>query len=478
MSRKIIGLDIRDDSVSAVLVLNAINGNQVASAYQVIRKEGPTDEPSPPFLDRALKELSTRIEFSGCALIVSLPARRFFFRNVSVPFRNRKKISQVLPFEIEPSLPVAVEETEIGFQAVKLADDGKLIAACLEKSFLSSLTASFGAYKISPDIVTISGYPTAIHLFNGGATGIFLDIEDTRVSVGIGVDGRICLYRNTPVRIDAADFPARIKTIVDHTLLAFYETFEIDLKPEKLFLTGHGLLKREMKKELEEAMGLPVEIPDLKTHFHVEISREMDYEGAAMDHALALAMTEITGTDTINFQERPFAGKKILMEYKARFIHTAILLGIVLGIALFGFATELTLLSRRIDALDQEIKKAFLSILPGATRVVEPVHQIRTAVEKLKGDRSASIQSANKRLAIELLNTISQKISPSIDVEVTQLVIGEDGVQLSGETDSFNSVDEMKKSLETLEGFTAVKINSATIDKGTKRIRFKIRISP
>ncbi|MBU0995642.1 MAG: hypothetical protein KJ737_24370 [Proteobacteria bacterium] len=477
MSRKILGLDIRNDSVTAVMVLNAINGNQVAAAYHIIKDAGQPDDQKDTFLSRAIKEVSSRIDLSGCTVMVSYPANNLFFRNVSIPFKNQKKIKQVLPFELEPTLPLPVEELEIAFQPIRLNDDERLIAAAVEKSKMGSLMDTLKSHQITPDMVTISGYPMAKNLFDSDKNGIFLDVDTHDVSIGLCSAGQVCVYRNTPINLDLADGPESMLKMIRQTLTAFHETWQYDFKPEALFMTGKGLASRELQKELEANLNIPVNVTDIKTLYTVDIPQTISWQPEIMDNSLVLAMLDVSGIDTINFSERPFAGKKIITEYKEKFIRTGILFLSLLVIALISFFIDMTLMSRKITTLDTEIKKVFLSVFPDRTRIQNPVDELQIAVSNLNKDKLSSTKDNEKQLAIDILNKISKKISKTVDVEVSQLIIGADGVQLAGETDSFNSVDEMKNSLETIDTFSGVKINSATIDKTTKRIRFKIKIS-
>ena len=59
---------------------------------------------------------------------------------------------------------------------------------------------------------------------------------------------------------------------------------------------------------------------------------------------------------------------------------------------------------------------------------------------------------------------------------LTQLLIGPDSVLLSGSTDTFNTVDDIKSRLEGQAGFKGVTISSATMEKSDNRIRFKLKV--
>lgn len=78
--------------------------------------------------------------------------------------------------------------------------------------------------------------------------------------------------------------------------------------------------------------------------------------------------------------------------------------------------------------------------------------------------------------AIDALNTISQRIPEDIDVQFTRLVIGDENIQITGDTDTLSAVDNMKSQLEKAELFKNVTITSANREKTSNRVRFKLKL--
>ena len=78
--------------------------------------------------------------------------------------------------------------------------------------------------------------------------------------------------------------------------------------------------------------------------------------------------------------------------------------------------------------------------------------------------------------AIDILNDISKLLPKDMDVELDRLVVAPDNVQISGDTDTFNAVDDMKSRLETSDLFIKVTTVKADRGKAGKRINFKLKI--
>jgi hypothetical protein len=73
------------------------------------------------------------------------------------------------------------------------------------------------------------------------------------------------------------------------------------------------------------------------------------------------------------------------------------------------------------------------------------------------------------------LNRVSQSIPESVSVDVSRLVISPETVLISGHTDGFKAVDEIKSRLEKIEFFKKVTISSANIGRSGKEVRFQLK---
>jgi hypothetical protein len=56
------------------------------------------------------------------------------------------------------------------------------------------------------------------------------------------------------------------------------------------------------------------------------------------------------------------------------------------------------------------------------------------------------------------------------------MVVDPDTVRISGDTDTFNAVDNIKNGLEPSAHFSGVTITSANLDRAGKRVRFEMKL--
>ncbi|MFV9646706.1 MAG: PilN domain-containing protein, partial [Desulfobacterales bacterium] len=77
--------------------------------------------------------------------------------------------------------------------------------------------------------------------------------------------------------------------------------------------------------------------------------------------------------------------------------------------------------------------------------------------------------------AIDILKDISEFTLRDIDVNLINLVMDMESVLIAGDTNRFNSVDDIKRGLEQSDLFTKVTISSANMSKSDNRVHFKLK---
>jgi len=158
-------------------------------------------------------------------------------------------------------------------------------------------------------------------------------------------------------------------------------------------------------------------------------------------------------------------------------IKTGILAGVVLALAFFNVLLDSYFMGKKLTVLNNQITGVFTSTFPDVKKVVDPLHQMRIKIQEArKNVLLPGVTDKNIR-AIDILNNISKLISKNIDVNFTRLMIGAESTVISGDTDTFNSVDGIKNGLEKSDLFKKIIISSANINKSDNRVRFKIKIN-
>ncbi|MBW1940432.1 MAG: hypothetical protein JRI28_03500, partial [Deltaproteobacteria bacterium] len=243
-----------------------------------------------------------------------------------------------------------------------------------------------------------------------------------------------------------------------------------------VFITGCGLDGRRCEEDMAKILGLSVKRTDLVFDSDITIQNYPDdsWNPDRMNNAFALALIEMAGLKGLNFRKGDFSLTKQWLEHKKSLIKTGILAGIVLAFVCFNIFLDSYYTGKKLTLLDQQITQIFKTTFPDVKRIVDPLQQMRVKLKEIQKQTGFAMETGKNIRAIDILNNISKVIPKEIDVELNRLVIGLENVLVSGETDTFNSVDDIKGRLEQLEYFKNVIISSANMDGD--RINFKLKM--
>jgi hypothetical protein len=480
MSRKVLGIDIRRESVSAVLVKTSLRESRIDTHAYIPMSDSEED---PDKIKTALETLTGQIDPTGCDCVVSISADHFSYRLLKVPFKVAKKIRMVLPFELEPAVPFPVDNLAIDFidlESDHQSDQTDLIAVAVPKSDLNPYIENLAAVKIDPEMITVSGLPSALCLARQSDPGedqLFLEINKTISTLFIVGRGRIKLLRSIPTPVAEKKRAGALGAFVRRTLAAYGEISQMDFQPLDIVMTGSGLNGANFDKAIAGTLNLPVNRLNISERLNIPIDDDdiNPWNPALMDSALSLAMVEIEGIGGLNFHKGQFAAKKLFVKHKKNWIRTGILAAAVIVLLLFNLILESYTLNKRLDGYDQQIRSIFQTTFP-KEKIVEPYQQMQINVKEAK--KQAIVQSAAgpHLRSIDILNAISKSIPKTIPVDVARMIISPETVLISGNTDTFNSVEEIKSNLEQIDFFKRVTISSTNKDRSGKEIRFQMKV--
>jgi general secretion pathway protein L len=253
----------------------------------------------------------------------------------------------------------------------------------------------------------------------------------------------------------------------------------LDFELDGGFITGCGINDLDLDKDIEQALGFPIErlnILQIKNILKQQSPPE-SWTPFLMDNALSLALMEVEGAKGFNFRKGPFALKKFWEENKKNLIQTGVFFILILSLGWFNVFLDSYFMEKRLARLDQQITGIFTSTFPEVKNIVDPVQQMKIKIQQAKENALLPGETEKHIRAIDILNTISKAIPKDVDVTLKTFVMGAESVSISGDTDSFNSVDNIKSKLEQADIFKKIVISSANIDKFDKRVRFKLKLN-
>ena len=484
MSRKILALDIRHEGVSALVVQNTFKGNRIEWFRHVRFEDQDTAaEGSQNALGRAIETIVSELDINSMECTVSLPPDKVSYRNLSVPFADRRKIKQILPFEIESVMPFPIEELTIDFEKTGHADPTDIYVAAVRTSYMETVAETLKTHGIVAQSIAPGALPAAVTvaaLSSAEMTDfIWIDADSSDITMIAVSSGRVHLIRT--IRAGAGDPVERAQRCQPHIvqfLAAFESCFHTDFEPAAVFLSGGGIDPEQLETVIETAIGVSVKTADLRTFsgMNLTVSEPGEYRPELYNGALGLIAAEINGYRLINFRGERSALKRYWEEYKNDILTTGFIATFVVIIVMFQVLLEAYYLQRSVDRVNRQIVAVFQSTFPEITRIVDPEQQMRLALQEVRekstftGNMDAGISN------VELLKEMSLAVSADLDIEITRLVRGDEDMIITGNTDTFQTVDEVKGSLEKSNMWKAITITSANLDNTSNRVEFRLKI--
>jgi general secretion pathway protein L len=485
---KILSIDVRDDAIAALLISSTLKGNCIESHCHVRLDHAPSEVENR--LSWAISRLVDEIDISGTNCIVSVSPAEVTYRNVKLPFKERRKIGQLLPFELESGLPCAVEELSIDFSIVRKSEYSDIFAAAVKNETLDEMVEILQSFDIRPRYISVGPIAEAMCIAKLGTAKqsdnfLFISMDDACATVCLVSSGKLHLART--FRLPKNDGPQRIKRLKQEILritAAFENIFAFDFNFDQVMFSSvrSGTVDDDMTgliSALTGMFGIEVTNVDMFNDANFKILScpdDASFEHRLYNSALGLAGIEIGRIAPFNFSRDHYSLGKYWEDNRREFITAGVFFLIVFMLIMANTIIETRFLESQTRKIDSEIQHIFRSTLPGDTRIVDPLHQMRVEIDRIR-QRSALTQTAGSKISnIEILREISRLIPNDIDLLISNMVRSDNQVTLSGTISDFNAVDEVKVQLENAGLFEKITISSANMDNSINRVRFRIRV--
>ncbi len=478
MSRQIVAIDIRNTSITAVLVSTGLKSGTIEHCAHI---ELPAAGQDITPLQAALALLGQRLNLRDAAAVISLPADQTLCRSIIVPFSDDKKIRQVLPFELEPNLPVPIDSLVIDHQKVRTSENTELLAVAIERQNLNAVMAVLAQMQLRLELVLPGDFALPLIL-----AGLEQALPDHAIVLNIGrykstlialTSKKIALARCFSSNVTSREGSQSLALNIRQTLIAFGDGQPGGFSPRKLYLSGPALNDETVTTRLIEAMDMPSETIDLRTMIpYMDITDAAQWQPCVMNGALAMALLEAERRPCPNFHRTGSVFRNFWTTYHTYVRGPALLLAAVIVLALGGIVLENHLLQRRLDYINAQTESIFAAAFPDVRRVGDPLSQMKSELRRMQSGNPDTGTPIPQVRTVDVLHQLSLMIPAELEVLFNRMVLGGDGFTISGETEGFNIVDEIKNRLEKSELFSQVTIASANMDRSGKKVRFSLKL--
>jgi len=499
--RRVLGLDLGSHGVKAVEIHQTLQGFVVAQQCTL-----PMDAEEGVPLDERLRNFARAHGLPKDHVICALPGDRLSSRRLSFPFRDGKRLSQAVPFEVEGQMPFDLEDIFVDWERVGGdRQHSEVLATVAPRPEVVKLLRMLREADLEPRVIEAEGLVLGnlAALVPLPGTRLLLDLGHRKSTLSLSLDGRVISTRTIHLgglavtqalarergcseaeaerqKCESGVFgedggrdSAAVLAVLDRLVRELVRTLSA-LEP---LLGGPAVARLDEITLLGGTARLPRLDSYLSQRTGIQTAR-LDVPpgvgGAAVlaggdpllyASALSLALRGTFQARTrMNFRQDELAYRRDLRAVGQEFVWTGRLALVALVLLALSMGTSITLQSRRAKQLQQTVAEEYASVFPGKSPPGNVLAALRDAV-KSAHDRADFLGVYSSHLsALDILTELSAKVPPDLDVVFEEVGIDPNVVRIRGYSKSFEAVERLKTELSKIEGFTQVQMSEIQTD--------------
>ncbi len=472
MPNRILALDPHGAQLIAVVVETSFRSYQVVGYYSEPRDPGMS-------LGQQLRGFLSRNAVAADTVLSALPGDAASFRILDLPFRDARRLSQTVPFELESQVPFAVDDGIVDFQVLARRGEGaRVIAALVPKRRLEEHLAALAEAGLDPSIVDFAPLASlnVLQLFDGDrpARYGFVHVGGGRGTVAVYQGNQLESLRVVEVGTGGGDALARE---IAWSLKAFRAGGTNGAEgPEipPLLVGGPSdpafleALRSSVSTSVQRLEDMPLRRMPASLH-----GRQGTYAPA-----LGLALRQIADEATIglNFRRDEFAYRRRADEARELVARLGSLAAVVAVLFFVWQGVSYFELSREYRQLRAAVQTVFKSVLPNVAPVDE-VEQLTQEIRRMQKQQLALGAGPNGPITVlDVLQQMSERAPSEPRVLLDELSIDTEGVHVRGKTQSFEAVEITRKKIAESPLFPEVQVKDprSTPDG---RVEFRMNLS-
>ena len=491
MAAQVLGMALEDNYITAVRLTGHSRAYDVTLALRQPLPVHDDPEERARLQRQAMREVVEVHGLRGDTVLASLPAHHGILRNLTLPFRDLRRIRQMIAFALDEHMPFEPEDVVVDFRPLprqQVPQQTQVLVVGMPRQEIVDDLALFGSVGLEPSVLDLDVFSLASAAVLGSnglpSKTALLYVQPERTLLTLLHDGAPLFARSLAqsMPVDSGDLPdaQNLGKQLQHTVYACEHAVQVAYEPDLLLLFGAdcGQLAH-LAVGLGEATGLPTQVWQLDAPGYKPAtgSRASPDPGPA-EHAIALGAAlrglhrQVGG---LNFRRGEFAPHSNLRELRGRFIALGVLAVAVGGLGLGNLYLQNHYKARHLSQLEDRIAESFRDVLPG-TRMVQPVAQMREKISDLdKRLRAFGGLTGTEISGLQILRELSTRVPASLGIEVDNLNVGGDAIELSASTASYDNVVRLQNALAASPFLSDVTIHN-TRQGANNTVQFKLSL--
>jgi hypothetical protein len=476
MAQRILALEMSGDRVRAAVADRSWNSFHLAGVYEKFRANDETD------LSGALSRL---VAESGEPDIVisALALDRVAKRLLELPFKDARRLHQVVPFALEEHLPFPVDNGAVAFSRFGQEGNHTLVmAAMVRKIDLQHHLDLLAKAGLDPKTVTLA--PLALAAMytrsrNGAEPMAHLVVEGDESSTSV-------------VLVDLAGTPRALRSMRGGLMMSDGSAVSQEaagpiLNSVRQTLLAHG---EEMDQTEVIVAGAASAFPKVRGLLSDSLAMEVR-DGGAFDYSglfegsvpttgkfascLAMLLGELPSKplSLINFRQGEF-----LFRGRVRGDLSPFYLSGILGAALFAvialhFILGVSANLHRLHLVNAEIAAVAGPVL-GEINPADARKQLKDGIAKMNHRLALIGGNMTHHSPLDTLVAVSRALPPRFPVEMADVQIDPNALRVTGQADSFATVDQAKRALDASGYFGTIEVTHAKAGSDPSKVDFRM----
>ena len=471
IAKRILLLDFQQDGIDWVLLRSGLRNVLIEKSGRIAC---PGSAENGPAIIAALKELTDASDSTGLECLASVSGRGATVRDIAIPFNDKRKIRQILPLELEATLPMPVEGLALDFQMIGEGRDTTAVVLAIPEATITGYRAILQEAGLTPLLLTISGIPAATLLAEsplGKDVSLLIDGDNHHCMLFIIANHHVRFMRSWSPPAEGISDAQALKNTLAQTLEAAAPALPAEALLSAVYLTPRS--SRHYALADLSAEAYPATLFALQNASSVAMAGELP--GDYGTGALALGLYESLSQKGFNLYRSTFPLKRFLLQYRNHILRSGVLAVILTLLFMVNVYLDINRAEKRAAYFESESASILKSAFPETRKIVNPLQQMIVNLGQMRTYELGS-PSGLRVLQTDILAEISKALPQSLDFHVSQFVSSPDRVQLNGTTDTFEAVNQAKELLDKADLFDNVTIVAANMDSNAGRVRFKLAI--
>jgi Tfp pilus assembly PilM family ATPase len=487
MPQKILALELGEEELRGVLIETSFRDYRVVGFY---RETLEADDA----VAAQVRRFVARPELQATTVLSALPGELVTWRTFFVPFRDRRRLDQTVPFELEAEVPFGLDEVIVDYHALQRDKNGTVVlAALVQRTDLEKHLGLLAEAGIDPKVVDLAPLATLNVL-----RLVEKDLPDRFIYIGgSGRQLTVAIYRDKHL--------AGLRTIVLASAGADEETHEGNGRPPReenwlsqvigeirwtltvlnegaiepgtiCFVSGKGVQFDEISQALQSGLELTTRRIEVKES--PRFPRSLAADVATFAGPLGLALREVAPNEAlgVNFRRGEFTYHKAQEEVRRAVSRSGFLLAGVICLIVASTFMEYRRLQVQARSLENGVRDVVAQTIPEARNAPDPVRMLRQAIETEKSKMAVlgEVAALDGGTVVDAMRTVALALPATIKVEADEFIMDPDSIRMKAVTDSFETADSIKQKIVATDYFADVQVKDVKQSKDGQSVNFRL----